>query len=448
MTSDDAHRAILVVDLAFGDCGKGTIVDFLTRAQHAHTIVRFNGGPQAGHNVVTPDGRHHTFAQFGSGSFVPKVRTFLSRFMLLEPYALFNEARHLHDLGISDAFDRLVIDARCPIITPCHQAANQLRELAHGPASHGTCGLGIGETMQDLSNQPSLMIRAGELGHRDLILQKLNALQALKADQLRETIAALRNRDRARRAAETLLDSRWIDVAADNYVELASRATILDATTASALLCSPGTLIFEGAQGVLLDEWFGFHPHTTWSTTTFANADTLLNEAGHDGDRTRVGVLRSYFTRHGPGPLVCEEPALKQRLPEPHNNDAGWQGAFRVGAFDAVAARYAIDVAGGVDVLAMTHLDRLASLPSHICSAYQKGNGETLSDLRVRRPADLGYQESMTRALQQCKPVHVPVAIDNANTFLNTIERELRIKIAIASFGPIANDKRLLRDRL
>jgi adenylosuccinate synthase len=88
-------RAILIVDLAYGDCGKGTIADFLARHTSAHAVVRFNGGPQAAHHVVTPDGRHHAFARFGSGAFIPGVRTFLSRFMLIEPYALLNEANQL-----------------------------------------------------------------------------------------------------------------------------------------------------------------------------------------------------------------------------------------------------------------------------------------------------------------------------------------------------------------
>ena len=81
--ASDAGRAVLVVDLAFGDCGKGTVVDYLTRRYDAGVVVRFNGGPQAGHNVVTSDERHHTFSQFGSGTFVAGVRTVLSRFVLI-----------------------------------------------------------------------------------------------------------------------------------------------------------------------------------------------------------------------------------------------------------------------------------------------------------------------------------------------------------------------------
>ena len=84
------RRSLLLVDLAFGDCGKGTVIDFLARTVEPDPVlvVRFNGGPQAGHNVFTPDGRHHTFSQFGSGSFVEGTRTLLSRFMLIEPYAM------------------------------------------------------------------------------------------------------------------------------------------------------------------------------------------------------------------------------------------------------------------------------------------------------------------------------------------------------------------------
>src|SRR5205823_11988546 len=108
-----------------------------------------------------------------------------------------------------------------------------------------------------------------------------------------------------------------------------------------------GAVILEGAQGVLLDASFGFHPHTTWSNTTFAIADSLLDEAEFGGPRSRIGVLRSYFTRHGPGPLVTENHELRQRLSEPHNDSSGWQGKFRVASFDAVAARYALKAVGG-----------------------------------------------------------------------------------------------------
>jgi adenylosuccinate synthase len=456
-------RAILVIDLAFGDCGKGTVVDYLTRRCGAHTVVRFNGGPQAGHNVVTPDGRHHTFSQFGSGSFVPGVRTLLSRFMLIEPYALFNEAAHLAEMGVADALGRLLIDADCPVITPAHQAANRLREIARGDDAHGTCGVGAGEVMADLAANPDVMLHARHLGDRAVVIKKLRALCDLKGDQCREVLTPLRNHRRAAQSIETLTDRSWIEVAADNYAELTRRAAIIGLSEVRAALRAPGAVIFEGAQGVLLDESYGFHPHTTWSTTTFANAQALLDEAGYNRPRTRIGVLRTYFTRHGPGPFVTEDDALRPALPEPHNGDAGWQGRFRVGPFDAVAARYALAVAGGVDALAVTHLDRLQQLPPRVCTAYREaagagpvrdGNdddtdfarsGDRFVDMRVPPAPDEVRLARLTARLRHCMPVYSEVTgSGGAEAFLDVVRRELGKRITVTSAGPTHLDKQCL----
>src|SRR5688572_30262606 len=383
-----ASEALIVVDLGYGDAGKGTIVDYLTRERGAHTVVRFNGGPQAGHNVVTPDGRHHTFAQFGSGTFVPGVRTLLSRFVLVEPYAMINEAAHLRSAcGVGDALARTTLDRRCIVITPPQQAANRLRELARAAAAHGTCGMGVGEAVSDAIEHPELVLRAGELNDRAVVTAKLRAHRAIKLEEFRDRMSAVIDQPKANLSLQTLRDDSWIDAGADNYQWLAGQVTLADERVAAALLNGPGTAVFEGAQGVLLDETFGFHPHTTWSTTTFANADALLDEAGFDGPRVRLGVLRSYFTRHGAGPLVTEDESLRPRLPEPHNDARGWQGAFRVGPFDAVAARYALNVVGGVDGLVLTHLDRWPALDGRACAAYE-GPAEPRVDEFFERDGD------------------------------------------------------------
>ena len=149
---------------------------------------------------------------------------------------------------------------------------------------------------------------------------------------------------------------------------------------------------------MLLDEWHGFHPYTTWSTTTFANAETLLAEAGLTA--TRLGVTRCYLTRHGPGPLVTEDPTLE--LPEPHNGRNEWQGAFRVGHFDAVALRYALEVAGGVDGIALTHLDVARRHPLRICDRYE-ADGQRIDRLPVGPGRDLVRQEHLTRLLLRAR---------------------------------------------
>lgn len=442
-------RAIIIVGLAFGDCGKGAIIDFLARRTGAQTVVRFNGGPQAGHNVVTPAGRHHTFSQFGSATFVPGTRTILSRFMLIEPYALLNEAAHLERLGVGDAMDRLFVDSRCLVITPAHQSANRIRELARGADAHGTCGMGIGETMADALAHPELALRAEDLGNRAKVREQLRQVCQLKRAQLSEVIDD--DHPRIRQNARTILEPSWIEAAVDNYSALAKRANVLAPPAIDKMLREPGTLLFEGAQGVLLDERFGFHPHTTWSTTTFANAERLLDEAGHDGSRLRVGVLRTYFTRHGAGPLVTEDASLRDLLPEPHNDDAGWQGRFRVGVFDAVAARYAIEACGGADCLAVTHVDRLPQLPRKLCIAYDVGSSERGSTApscdvprrkTVTRLSTAADPEQLTTLCRHAHPVYEQVDGSAADSMLTRIEEEIRVPIAIRSLGAGAADKR------
>ncbi|MGC5031423.1 adenylosuccinate synthetase, partial [Micromonospora sp. DT229] len=140
--SDGEHT--IVVDLGYGDAGKGTVVDWLCATRPVQMVVRFNGGAQAAHNVVLPDGRHHTFAQFGAGTFHPGVWTHLSRHVVVDPLALAAEADHLAELGVPDALDRLTVDGEALLATPYHRAANRARELSRGADRHGSCGLGVG----------------------------------------------------------------------------------------------------------------------------------------------------------------------------------------------------------------------------------------------------------------------------------------------------------------
>ncbi|MHB1432519.1 MAG: adenylosuccinate synthetase [Streptosporangiaceae bacterium] len=406
---------IIVVDLGYGDAGKGGVVDWLcSRPGPARTVVRFNGGAQAAHNVVTPDGRHHTFAQFGSGTFSPGVRTHLSRFMLVDPLALAAEAGHLAAVGVDDALDRLTVDAEALLTTPYHRAANLVREAARGAGRrHGSCGMGIGETARYAIAHPKDAPRAGDCRSARVLAAKLTLLR----DRLTAAIGPLR--------APAVTDL----VAACRA--FADRVTLTGPGYLAGVLRA-GPVVFEGAQGVLLDEWHGFHPYTTWSTTTFANAEALLAEAG--ATALRLGVTRCYQTRHGPGPLVTEDPTLE--LPEPHNRPGRWQGPFRRGHLDAVALRYAIEVAGGVDAIALTHLDAARHQPLRLCESYRAA-GRRVDRLPVRRDRDLAAQERLTRALLRCAPRYGPVVRD----WPAAVTDALGAPVALVSAGPSAADK-------
>lgn len=449
------QNAFIVTDLQYGDAGKGTLVDYLTRQYVAHTVVRFNGGAQAAHNVVAPDGRHHTFAQFGAGMFVRGVRTYLSRYMLLDPLAMLAEADHLDELGISDAFQRTAIDREALIITPYQQAANRLREIARGADRHGSCGMGIGETMADFLVHGDAMLKAGDLPHPAIVQRKMAAMREWKTDQLRHMLREWSDTE----AAAVFADDELIAACADVYADFAANVALVGDAYQQQLIRQSGTLIFEGAQGVLLDEWYGFHPYTTWSTTTFKNADALL--AGYDGRVVKLGVVRAYMTRHGAGPFVTEDTALTQAIPDWHNGLNDWQGRFRIGHFDAVALRYALQVAGHVDALAVTNFDRLASQAQwQICDRYHHAGdddisalfqheGRTIHAITVEPAPNLDHQARLTQALFNCTPHYTPIVNratlpqdEAVRHYCDALTARCGVPVAITSHGVMATDKR------
>ncbi len=438
------QQAFLTVDLGFGDSGKGSIVDFLTRIHAAHTVVRYNGGAQAAHRVVTdgPNPREHVFAQFGSGT-LAGAATHLSRFMLLDPLAMVAEAQHLQALGVPDAFDRTTIDERALVITPFQRAANRLKELAGGDGRHGSCGMGIGETMIDYLEHGQRALFAGDLRSPDVLRTKLHFLHEINLAKIQALLPGLPDSDDAAREQSPLRDPDWPGWLVEEYIAFARYARIVPSAFLHSLLRRPGAVIFEGAQGVLLDEWRGFHPYTTWSTTTLENAERLLDEAGYTGDLTRIGITRAYATRHGAGPLVTEDAALTRALPDPSNSFGAWQRGFRVGWLDMIMLKYALEVTGPLDQLAVTCLDRLAELPDlRVCRRYSYDSFSIDRIARSPVPHALDYQERITNRLARCAPVLEALADPSA--LLQLLERDLGVPIGLLSEGPTAAEKQAI----
>lgn len=454
-----SKRAAIVTDIGYGDAGKGTTVDYLVRQVSSAVVVRHNGGAQAAHNVITPDGRHHTFAQFGSGSFVPGVQTYLSRYMLVNPLNMFPEAEHLISLGVSDVWERTSVDRDALVTTPWHSSANRIRELARGEGRHGSCGQGIGETMADSIAHPELALYVGDLQAWNLSA-KLEAIRQYKMAQLQQEFDSTLTFEEW----ETFADPNVVDLLVELYRAWTRRVTIVGGSHLRCLQDQYDLLVFEGAQGVLLDEWFGFHPYTTWSTTTHANALHLLSESHFDGEVTRYGVLRAYTTRHGAGPFVTEDPSLEIPLKERHNGLDDWQGAFRYGHLDLLAHRYALTVCGGADALVVTGLDRLAALPAlKVCNEYHlHGDHPDASEyfdlaadgavvgIKLGKQGDLDHQARLTELLLSCSPVYQTMSASGMpgqellSDFLRTAEARLGLPITITSYGPTAADKRAL----
>jgi adenylosuccinate synthase len=414
-------RHVAVVDLGYGDAGKGTVVDWLCATRPVPAVIRFNGGAQAGHNVVLEDGRSHTFAQFGSGT-LRGVPTYLSRFMIFDPLALTAEADHLAFLGVPDPYALLSVDADALVATPYHQAVNRAREVARGAARHGSCGMGVGETVAHALDHPADAVRAGDLASPEALRRKLSALRGWASAML----ASLGVRDAPLPPIDTCMQV---------YAAVAASVSIVDGARLATLL-GQGSCVFEGAQGVLLDEWWGFHPYTTWSTTTFANVSSLAS------DVLRLGVLRCFTTRHGAGPLVTEDAGLTARLIDPHNHTGPWQGAFRVGHFDAVAHRYAVEVCGGVDGVALTHLDVAAGAPDlRLCRAYRMGGADV--DRIVPGPyRDLDHQALLTARVAAAVP---RLDTEAPADWRAAVEEAVGAPVLVTSQGPTAADKAVQR---
>lgn len=398
---------IVVVDLGFGDAGKGATVDWLCSAEaglDVSAVVRFNGGAQAAHNVIA-GGRHHTFAQFGSGTF-SGVPTLLSRHVLVEPIALAGEARQLAVLGVPDPLALLHIDGRALLTTPIHIAANRAREDARGSSRHGSCGRGIGETAWYA------------LAH-----DAPTVSDCLRPNVLRDKLQALAAHYGALIAPS---EHRYepIDVLIDMYREFAAAVRIVGGEQLGRF-ARRGRLVFEGAQGVLLDEWRGFHPHTTWSTVEPRNARAMLTEIGAPG--YVLGVTRTYLTRHGAGPLPTEDPTLAH--PEPHNTTGRYQGEFRLGHLDPILLRYAIACSGGIDGLALTHLD--TSGTRYAATGYATDDG-VIDHLTLGAWQDLNHQQHLTDLLTTARPVLAEIPDDVAPWLARTLD----VPVVLTSNGP------------
>lgn len=390
-------RATIIVDLGNGDGGKGTMTDYLSRRAENPIVVRFNGGGQAAHNVVLPNGVHHTFSMYGSGSFAG-APTHLSRHVLVNPLALANEALALRPKLKPDPLRRMTIDLRCRVVTPWHVEANRARETNRAEFRHGSCGSGIGETVQDFID--GCGVRMFDLLHsRSSVMRSLKTIRDKKIAEFPQIYERCGSVGEVADAYNAILQSDLISVLSDREV----------------LEDHPGELIFEGAQGVLIDEKHGFPPYHTWSNCTYDNAVEILRDIHYNGEIKKLGVLRSFAVRHGLGPLPTENTQLghsfEGRFLE-HNKTSEWQGPLRIGWFDIPLSEYAIRSCGGIDALAITCLDRL-----------------TRGKICIDRKGCVWTGVSQYRG---CKK----------NEYLKTISRILGVPIGYESYGPTWQDKK------
>ncbi len=411
-------RAIITVGLGFGDEGKGATVDFLCRRYEADLVVRYSGGSQAGHNVQLPDGRRHTFSQFGAGT-LAGVPTCLGPAVVIHPTALAREADHLKELGVADPFSLLAVHPGCLVSTYLHQAVNQLRELARGDERHGSCGHGIGETRSYWLKYGDDAICARDLADRATLRAKLELLRQRLLLDLQDVIGKV--------PRDVLAEYDFLGLTAD-----AVAGPLLEVGKSLCLRDMPdhSTAVYEGAQGVLLDEWYGFHPYTTWSTVTPHHAFEMAVASGAD-EVCVLGLTRAYTTRHGAGPFPSQDESLTAAIRDEGNPWNRWQGDLRAGWLDLVLLRYAARACATIDNLGVSCLDHLDGRDARVCLTY-----DNCTELPIPAGPDLAHQERLTGTLTEAVAVCETTTKDTLLAMLGEIA-----PVAIVSHGPTYLDR-------
>lgn len=353
--------ADVVIGANFGDEGKGLMTDYYA-AKTDSVVARFNGGAQAGHTVVTPDGKRHVFSHIGSGSFAG-AQTFLSRYFVCNPL-LFRKEWDV--LSPRCAIPQIHVDSAAIVTTPYDMMINQIAEDMRGNSRHGSCGMGFGETIERCTHAP-LALAYADLADTAALRAKLAKIQK---EWLPHRIAAL---------GFTTLPEKWRERVAsagivDKFIE--DTAFFLQTTKqagASFLADTKKHIVFEGAQGLMLDQARGIFPHVTRSNTGLNNVLPLA----HDADVGALNVTyatRAYLTRHGAGPLENEEktpPA--QGISDDTNVLNDWQGSLRYALLEIETLSKFIrddlsDAAGGIKVtprLAVTCIDQMDELVTY-----------------------------------------------------------------------------------
>ncbi len=425
-------KNVVVLGSQWGDEGKGKIVDLLT--DRASAVVRFQGGHNAGHTLVIGD-KTTVLHLVPSGILRDKVMCLIGNGVVLSPAALFEEINMLEKSGVP-AIERLKISEACPLIMPYHIALDQAREIARGKKAIGTTGRGIGPAYEDKVSRRGL--RVGDLLNVETFKEKLKDVMEYHNFTLVNYFK---------------VDAVDYQAVLDEILEMRDKIVSMIADIPAMLhdLRKEGaSIMFEGAQGTLLDIDQGTYPYVTSSNCTAGGACTGSGVGPCDLDYI-LGITKAYTTRVGAGPFPTELfDDVGQFLGEKgHEFGATTGRSRRCGWFDGVAMRRSAQV-NSITGLCITKLDVLDGLETlKICNGY-KYQGEMLELPPVG--AD---------AIEQCEAVYEELPgwtektvgvrnkqdlPQNALNYLNRLEEVVGIPIDIISTGPERDETIVLRN--
>ncbi len=424
-------KFVVVIGSQWGDEGKGKVVDLLT--ERASAVARFQGGHNAGHTLVI-GGEKTILSLIPSGILREGVQCLIGNGVVLSLEALFRESQTLLDRGVP-VFDRLRISPSCPLILPSHVALDKAREQARGVNAIGTTGRGIGPAYEDKVSRRA--VRLADLFQRDRFAAKLGEVLDF------HNFVLQRYFNQAPIDFQQTLDQQL------SYAERV-RPLIVDVTGVLAGLRAAGAnVMFEGAQGALLDIDVGTYPFVTSSNTTAGGAATGTGVGPRYVDHV-LGIVKAYTTRVGAGPfpteLFDEQGEHLSRVGHEFGSVTGRRR--RCGWFDAVALRRAV-VNSSVSGLCITKLDVLDGLESlRLCVGYRVGGqvhteppvfADAYSEVEPVYEEMPGWSES-TVGLRQFEQLPV-----NAQRYLRRVSKLVGVDIDLISTGPDRDQTIILR---
>ncbi|VAW92845.1 Adenylosuccinate synthetase [hydrothermal vent metagenome] len=431
-------KNVIVIGTQWGDEGKGKVVDLLT--ERADAVVRFQGGHNAGHTLVI-DGKKTVLHLIPSGILREKVTCMIGNGVVLAPDALMKELAMLAENEVS-VDGRLFISEACTLILPYHIALDQARELARGKNAIGTTGRGIGPAYEDKISRRGLKV--GDMLHRERFAARLGEVLDYHNFSLKNYFKT---------------DTVDFQKVLDEGLEMAEkiRPMVADVTGILHQMRSDGKqIMFEGAQGTLLDIDHGTYPYVTSSNPTAGGACTGTGVGPRDIDYV-LGITKAYTTRVGAGPFPTElydgedlnDPIGAHLAKEGHEFGATTGRARRCGWLDAVCLRRSaqINSLSGICLTKMDVLDGIETL--RIAVGYEVDGGE------VDTPpigAD-AYEQCVPKYIEMPGWTETTVGIQNyddlpanARAYIKKIEEVVGVPVDIISTGPDRVETIVLRD--
>ncbi len=425
-------KNVAVIGSQWGDEGKGKIVDWLS--SEADIVVRFQGGHNAGHTLVI-DGVTYKLRLLPSGIVRKNKISIIGNGVVVDPWALLDEVEEIRSKGIEVSPKNLIISETASLILPFHKEMDEIREDAAGKAKIGTTRRGIGPAYEDKVGRRSIrvmdLISEKNLDHRlETVLMHHNAIrkglgkEIYQKDKLKGDLLKI--------APEILKYSQPVWKRIDEFKSKGKK------------------ILFEGAQGILLDVDHGTYPFVTSSNTVAAAAATGTG-CGPNSINYVLGITKAYTTRVGEGPFPTE---LKDKIGE----ELGIRGKEfgtvtsrkrRCGWFDGVLVRQTIKISG-IDSIALTKLDVLDELNEvKMCVAYDL-DGKKIDYLPAAVDDQLNVKpvyktfkgwKSSTRGIKNFDDLP-----DNAKVYINELEKFIETKVSSISTSPERNDTILIED--